>query len=124
MDAKQELVSFIGASFRSVWALELMCLLRSDRRTGRSSDDLVEALRASDLVVGTSLAELVAAGLVSIDEKGMAVYAPATDELDRMAGRAEAHYAKSPDAVRRIIIRAANPGPTAFSDAFKLGGGK
>jgi len=121
---KQELATFIGASFRSVWALELLCTLRRHPGESRSAEQLVDSLRASDLVVRTSLSELVAAGLVSVDGAGHATYAPASAELDRLAGLAEQHYAKSPDAVRRIIVKAANPGLTAFSDAFRLGGDK
>lgn len=124
MAARQELVSFIGASFRSVWALEVLCHLRKHAGEPRSPEQLVDSLRASDQVVRTSLAELVAAGLVSVDADGKAVYAPATPDLDRLAGATETYYSTSPDAVRRIIVRAANPGPTAFSDAFRLGGGK
>lgn len=122
MDSEAGLVSFIGASFRSVWALELLCHLR--RRSGEdlTPAELVASLRASDLVVRTSLAELVAAGLVTLDHEGRARYAPATPELDRLASEAEALYGKSPNAVRRIIVRAANPGLSAFADAFRLGG--
>jgi hypothetical protein len=123
VDAEQELASFIGA-FRSVWALELLCHLRRLPGEARSTEQLVEGLRASDLVVRTSLAELIAAGLVSVDRAGQASYAPATERLDRLANAAESQYSKSPDAVRRIIARAASPGLTAFSDAFRLGGDK
>jgi len=122
--ARQELVSFIGASFRSVWALELLCVLRKHAGTPQTPETLVESLRASDQVVRTSLAELVAAGLVSVDGQGNATYAPATSALDRLAVATESYYSKSPDTVRRIIVRAANPGPSAFSDAFRLGGDK
>lgn len=124
MDADQELASFIGAAFRSVWALELLCDLRKHEGARRSPEQLVESLRASDLVVRTGLAELMAAGLVSVDRDGQASYAPATGDLGRLAAAAEAKYSKSPDAVRRIIVRAASPGLTAFSDAFRLGGDK
>jgi len=74
----QELASFIGGAFRSVWALELLCDLRKYRGTPRSPAQLVESLRASDLVVRTSLAELMAAGLVSVDHDGQACYSPAS----------------------------------------------
>jgi DNA-binding GntR family transcriptional regulator len=114
--ARQELVSFIGTAFRSVWALELLCDLRKHVGTPRSREELVESLRASDLVVRTCLAELVAAGLASIDGEGRASYAPATPELDRLAGETESYYATSPDAVRRIIVRAASSGAATFPD--------
>ena len=108
-------------TFRSVWALELLCHLRSKGAEGSSADDLVSSLRASDLIVRRSLSELLAAGLVSVDREGRATYAPATTELDRLSGEAEERYSRSPDAVRRIIVRATNPGPSAFADAFRLG---
>lgn len=122
MEAYEELVSFIGTSFRSVWALEMLCALRRHGDESCPPAQLVENLRASDLVVRTGLAELLAAGLVSVDPSGAARYAPATAEIDRLATEAEQLYAKSPDAVRRIIVKAANPGLAAFSDAFRLGG--
>ncbi len=71
-------------------------------------------------MVTQSIEGLTAAGLVLADADGSARYGPASDDLDRLAERAEALYAKSPDAVRRMIVAAANPGITAFADAFRL----
>lgn len=122
--AQEEIRSFIGASFRSVWSLELLCLLHRSADRDFSPDNLIAALRASDLVVRQGLAELVAGGLVVVGEDGRARYAPATEELARLASAAEALYAKAPDAVRRIIVNAANPGLTAFANAFRLRGEK
>jgi DNA-binding GntR family transcriptional regulator len=119
---EEGLISFIATTFRSVWALELLCHLRKDPQAEIQPQELITNLRASELIVRRSLGELVAAGLVTVGGQGQARYAPATPELDRLAAEAEAHYARSPDAVRRIIIRSANPGLTAFSDAFRLGG--
>lgn len=96
-----------------------MCTLR---KAGEplSEEELVTNLRASDLIVRRSVAELTAAGLVSLGEEGRAAYAPATPELAALAGAAEERYARSPDAVRRIIVSAVSPGLTAFADAFRL----
>ena len=121
MAADADLDSFIGVTFRSVWALELLCHLRDKGADGSSPDELVSSLRASDLVVRRSLAELLAAGLISVDRDGRATYAPATADLEKLVSEAEQRYSHSPDAVRRIIVRAANPGPSAFADAFRLG---
>jgi len=122
MASQEDLTAFIASSFRSVWALEVLCHLRSSRERELAPDELVTALRASELVVRQSLAELTAAGLALVAEDGRAKYAPATAELDRLAVAAAARYATAPDAVRRIIVKAANPGPTAFADAFRLKG--
>lgn len=116
----QQLHAFIRATFRSVWAIELLCHLRTRRDQRLDAGEIVSALRASDRVVEQGLADLAAAGLVVADESGHVRYAPANPGLDELAAEAEALYAKSPNAVRRMIIAAANPGVTAFADAFKL----
>lgn len=122
MASQEDLVTFIASSFRSVWALEVLCHLRRSPEHDLLPDELVNALRASELVIRQSLAELTAAGLAVVAQDGSARYAPATAELDRLAAAAEARYATAPNAVRRIIVKAANPGPTAFADAFRLKG--
>ena len=118
--ADQEVASFIRSSFRSVWAIELMLHLKrtSDRAWQRA--ELVEALRASDLVVANALHALVAAGLCLTLEDGAARYAPASPDIDRLADATEELYARKPDAVRRLIVAAAGDGLAAFADAFRL----
>lgn len=120
MPQKQDIERFISATFRSVWALELLCFLRQTPDRVHSHDAMVAGLRGSDLVVSQSLESLVAGGLVAAEEHGAARYLPATPALDVLAGRAEALYQTSPDLVRRLIVSAANPSITAFADAFKL----
>ena len=120
MPSEPDVSSFIRATFRSVWALELLCLLRQEPRRGLSHADMVAGLRGSDLVVTQSVASLAAAGLVLAEADGSARYSPATEDLDRLAEAAAALYAKSPDAVRRTIVAGANPALTAFADAFRL----
>ena len=120
MASDDELTRFIASSFRSVWALEVLCQLRRHPDTEVSPDELVRALRASDVIVRQCLAELSAAGLVQRAAGGEARYAPASAELDRLVAAAQARYASAPNAVRRVIINAANPDLTAFADAFRL----
>ena len=120
MRSKQEVASFISATFRSVWALELLCFLRQNRDRCLAHGEMVSGLRGSDLVVTQSVEALAAAGLVLAEAEGSARYAPASDDLDALVARAEALYATSPDAVRRMIVSAANPGITAFADSFRL----
>jgi len=120
MPSKQEVSSFIRATFRSVWALELLCFLRHNRDRSLSHGEMVDGLRGSDLVVEQSVEALTAAGLVLAEANGSARYAPASPDLDKLVERTQTLYAKSPDAVRRTIVAAANPGITAFADAFRL----
>lgn len=114
----EDLLRFIGASFRSVWALELLLLVKQEPRLWRR-DELVSALRASELVVNKAIAELVAAGFLTLEGDG-ARYMPANDEIGRQVGDVEKLYSARPDAVRRAIISTTASGATAFADAFRL----
>ena len=120
MPASHDVTSFIQATFRSVWALELLCLLRQNRNRGLTHGEMVSGLRGSDLVVTQSAESLTAAGLIVIDDEGRAQYMPATPELEKLVEQAEKLYARSPNQVRRMIVSAASPGISAFADAFRL----
>lgn len=114
----EDLLRLIGSSFRSVWALELLLLLRRDPRPWQPSE-LVSTLRASELVVNKALDELIAAGLVSVDGEGVR-YMPASRGLANEIDQVEKLYSARPDAVRRAIVSSASGGATAFANAFRL----
>ncbi len=118
MPNKSDVTRFIRASFRSVWSLELLCLLRRDPDRTWSHDEMVTALRGSDLVVRQSLDALLAVGLVVAEDDGSARYQPVAADLDGLVAAAEALYVRSPDAVRRMIVGGRDL--AAFSDAFRL----
>lgn len=122
MTSKQELSSFIGSTFRSVWSLELLLFLRAHRDRSWSPPEMVASLRGSDLLVARGAEALFAAGLIDLGADGSARYQPATSELDQMVGEVEAEYTRRPDRVRRAIIAGANVSGdlAAFADAFKL----
>jgi hypothetical protein len=120
MPSEHDVATFIRASFRSVWALELLRMLRQNQDRSLSRDEMVAGLRGSDLVVTQGVETLSAAGLVVTEEDGVAQYRPATADLDALVEATEAMYRTSPDAVRRMIVAAANPGISAFADAFRL----
>jgi hypothetical protein len=120
MPSPDEITEFIRATFRSVWALELLCLLRRHEGSSVAHDIMVAELRGSDSVVTQGLGTLAAAGLVVVEADGAARYAPASSDLDRLASEADAAYRRGPDAVRRLIVNAAAPGIAAFADAFRL----
>jgi hypothetical protein len=116
--SSDELLRFIRSSFRSVWTLELLLLLKREQRDW-SNEELVATLRASELVVSQALDSLLAAGLVSIEGE-RARYMPASSSIARDVDQVEKLYAARPDAVRRAIVSAAASGATAFADAFRL----
>ena len=118
MASRDEVSSFIRSSFRSVWSLELLLRIRREARFW-TQQELVGALRASDLVVSHGLDTLSAAGLVIIDEQGNALYSPTPGASELVDGAAEL-YAKSPDAVRRLIVGRRASGLEAYADAFRI----
>lgn len=114
----EDVLTFIAASFPSVWALELLIALK--REAGSlSRTDLVAMMRASDLVVSRAIDALVVAGLASVEEDQV-VYLPASPAVADAVLRVEQLYRTRPDAVRRAIVAAGSSGATAFADAFKL----
>lgn len=121
MPAKQEVSSFIRSTFRSVWALELLCFLKKHRDRAWPQRELVIALRGSDLVVSQSVESLLAAGLVVVDPGQLVRYQPVSDAVEALASAAETLYAARPDAVRRMIV-APRSSLSSFADAFKLRG--
>lgn len=120
MATEHDVASFIRGSFRSVWSLELLALLRREPRRSWPHVELVSALRASDLVVRQSLDGLIAAGLVLEEADGSVRYQPVSRDDDLLVASAEQLYARSPDKVRRMIIGATASGLTAFAESFKL----
>lgn len=119
MAGDEDVSRFIQSSFPSVWSLEVLLLLRRERR-GCTREELVEALRASDLVINQALDSLVAGGLAALDEGGLATYMPVSDEVSALVDKTDDLYVRRPDAVRRMIISASMSGLTAFVDAFRL----
>ena len=118
MTSNEELSSFIASSFPSVWSLELLLLLKNERRQW-TPDELISRLRASDLVVTQALDSLVAAGLASTDETG-ASYMPVSKRVADLVDHAEELYSLKPDAVRRTIVTSSSSGIAAFAEAFRL----
>ena len=118
MTPPDHLLRFIGSSFRSVWALELLLILKRERRSWPHSE-LVEKTRSSDLVVSKALDGLVSAGL-AVDEGKGAMYMPVNDDVADCVDQLEQLYASRPDAVRRAIVSTSASGVSAFAEAFRL----
>lgn len=118
-NSDDDVLRFIAASLPSVWALEVLLLLK---REGVACDRaaLVASLRASDVVVSKALDALVAAGVASI-EGSNARYVAANRDLAECVDQVERLYRTRPNAVRRVIVAAGRgAAATAFADAFKL----
>ena len=117
-DSHDDLLRFIAASFPSVWALELLLMLKRERRAW-THEQLVATSRASELVVNRALDALVAAGLASIGDDG-AMYLPVSDDVEECVNRVERLYQSRPNRVRRAVVAASTGSAAAFANAFKL----
>jgi hypothetical protein len=114
-----DLIAFVEDSFGSVWTLELLlALLRSPERVW-TSEELIAELRSSELVVRQGLDNLLAAGLILIEEGGVR-YGPASLDQDALVRRLEEVYRRRPGAVRRQIIQSPAEKLRSFSDAFRI----
>lgn len=118
MASPNDLAAFIASSFRSVWALELLLLLKSEGRN-LTTEELVTSLRASPSVVENALEALVAAGLAGGENDAFA-YMPSSPDVALLVEETEQLYRSRPDRVRRLIVASSNKGLAAFSDAFRL----
>jgi hypothetical protein len=120
MPDQASLESFIGNSFRSVWALDVLQYLVDNAGAWFTPEQLISALRVSDAVVSQSVANLSAAGLAMTDGEGRVALHQGDAAQATLVRAAIDFYRKSPDKVRRLIVAQASPGATAFADAFKL----
>jgi hypothetical protein len=120
MATDQDIETFIGDSFASIWDLELLAVLLESPQERLTSAELVERMRASELVVTQGIRALVAAGIASIDEDGQIQFQPASPALEGCARQARDFYRRFPGRARRLMIARQTPGLTAFADAFKL----
>jgi len=118
VSSSENILRFIESSFRSVWALELLLVLKRDPRPW-TSEELVSTMRASELVVSKALDSLISAGLVSIEKDGV-TFMPINDQVAKCVDEVEQLYVARPNAVRRAIVSASASSATAFADAFRL----
>jgi hypothetical protein len=118
----RDVFHFIRQNVRSVWALELLLLLKADAARCWSVDELVSALRASQSLVADNLTGLGEAGLVVPDDGGGFRYQPAAPVLGRLCDALEAAYRTRPVTVIRWIS-APDERLRSLADAFKFKGG-
>jgi hypothetical protein len=115
-----DLVGFVREHVRSVWALELLLLLRRDPARCWPPADLVRELRASTSLVNDNLQRFETSGLVA-PEADCYRYAPASPMLDALCGELEAAYRERPVTVINMIAKPTDP-LQSLANAFKFRG--
>jgi hypothetical protein len=116
-----DLVDFVGRHVRSVWALELLLLLRADPERCWTPAELVRELRASNSLVADNLQRFLASGLVAPEAECFR-YAPANPVLEDLCAQIAAAYRDRPVAVINMIAKPRDP-LQSLADAFKFKGG-
>ncbi|WP_225421553.1 hypothetical protein [Sphingomonas parva] len=102
-----------------MWSFEIVLLLKS--QAGRwTHDDIVSALRGSDLIVSQSIENLTMAGLVDVDAEGRIGYTPVNTSTAELMDRAQRLYESRADHVRRLIVSQNVSSLRAFANAFRL----
>ena len=114
-----DLLEFIQGSVRSVWALEVLLLMRRGGGRPWSAEGLARELRANDRLVGEVLGEFETSGLVSRTDEGF-IYGPASPVLDALCARLESAYRERPVAVVRAIMSSPKDKLQIFADAFRF----
>lgn len=122
MPDQSNIERFISSTFRSVWDLELLLELKHSPEESSTKEQLVSALRASDIIVARGIDTLLAAGLITEESDGSVRYRPASAELAADVKGAVDLYRAKPDSVRRLIVLGSSSGLAAFSDAFRIKG--
>lgn len=120
MATDRDIEQFISDSFTSIWDLELLSVVLEDADRAQTAEELVERMRASELVVEQGIQSLVAAGMASMDSEGRLRFQPVNDDLAGCAREACDFYARFPGRARRLMVARQSPGLTAFADAFRL----
>lgn len=118
----QQLTAFVREHVRSVWALEVLLILRRDPGRQWQVEELVRELRASNLLVNANLEAFERGGLVIRDEAGGYRYSPANPLLDELCGKLEAAYKERPVATINLISRPDGDAVQSLADAFRLRG--
>ena len=101
--ADLDLVAFIRRSIPSVWALDVLLLVRQTPCRRWSTDELVGELRASDAIVTGVLEGVQRDGLIARDEDGRFRFAPAAALLEDLTVALAEAYAERPVAVINAI---------------------
>jgi hypothetical protein len=119
MDAGRDLPDLIRSHVPSVWALEVLLLMRRTSPRVWTLQALTQELRAALPLVAASVERFETSGLVLQDPPGAYAYAPATALLSDFAAALEWQYKERPVAVISLIAAPADR-IQQLADAFRF----
>lgn len=116
------LLSFIRTSIPSIWALELLLLLRRAAPGYLTRDEMVQHLRATPTLIDRLLTQFLGAGLVSRNETGAFRFECTTPDNATLCEALATAADERPIALRDAIIAAPNDKLRDLADAFRFKG--
>jgi DNA-binding transcriptional ArsR family regulator len=93
---EEDIIAFIRAHLGSLYALDLLLLIKRDRNRSWQPGELVRELRSSQTAVAEALSRLVQAELVTEKPPGSYRFAPTSPERERLASEIERVYTSKP----------------------------
>lgn len=117
---EHQLLAFVRSSIPSIWALELLLLLRRAAPAGLSRDELVQHLRATPTLIDKLVTRFVGFGLVDLDADGKVRFECATPELGILCEALAVAADERPIALRDAIIAAPNDKLRDLAQAFRF----
>jgi hypothetical protein len=119
LSSDPDLVAFVREHLRSVWALELLLVLRRDPERCWTAAELVRELRGSAGLVNDNLVRFERSGLAVREDEGCFRYRPAAPILDDLCQRLEKAYRERPVAMVNLIAAPRDP-LQSLADAFRF----
>lgn len=114
-----DLLAFIRRCIPSVWALDILMLVRQAPSRRWAASELVGELRASDAVVAGVLEGFQRDGLVARAEDGRFYFAPVAEQLEELAHSLAEAYAERPVSVINAIV-STDDKLQSLAEAFRL----
>jgi hypothetical protein len=117
---EEEVLAFVHSELGSVWALELLILLKSNPDKNFRLEELVLQLRSSTLAVAQGLTRLKDNGFADETADGTYCFAPRSPRHLQMASAIQSLSLEKPMTLIKAIAEIPNEQLRNFSDAFKI----
>jgi hypothetical protein len=115
-----QLIAFVRQSLRSLWALEVLLLVRRRAPNAASHDDIVRELRATPFLIRRIVDQLAEERLIVVEGDKAVRFAPSSPEQIALCDLLEVASRDRPIALRDAIVSLPSDKLQNFADAFRL----
>lgn len=114
------LIAFVRNSLRTIWALEVLLVIRRRAPGSITLAEIDRELRATPYLVRRIVHQLVEEGLVAIEEPDRVKFQAGTTELAQLCELLDSASRDRPIALRDAIIARPDDKLRNFANAFKI----